>query len=282
MKFSWPDGGMTPFKQEKATTWEGGVRVPAIVRWPGVIAPDTWTNEIFAHNDWMPTLLAAAGEPGIKEKLLKGHKAGGKKYKVHLDGYDQTALLSGKGPSARKEFHYVTDDGDYAAFRYGKWKISFLTQECNGQDVWDCAFKSHRFPRITDLRADPFEAMTTSGASMGQQDWVFRRTYLLVPAQGIVGKFVKSFKDYPAARPAGQLQCRRRVEDDEQTTTSLTARDQIDNTLWWSGGVKDVLDVLFEFEPNTSILHHSIFQGVWRRAATDISATDSLDSHLWR
>ena len=197
MKFSWPDGGTTPFKQEKATTWEGGVRVPAIVRWPGVIAPDTWTTEIFAHNDWMPTLLAAAGEPGIKEKLLKGHKAGGKKYKVHLDGYDQTALLSGKGPSARKEFHYVTDNGDYAAFRYGKWKISFLTQECIGQDVWDCSYKPHGFPRITNLREDPFEAMTTKGISMGKEDWVFRRTYLLVPAQGIVAPFVKSFVDYP-------------------------------------------------------------------------------------
>jgi arylsulfatase A-like enzyme len=197
MKFSWPDGGTTPFKQEKATTWEGGVRVPAIVRWPGVVAPDTWTNEIFGHNDWLPTLLAAAGDPDIKKKLLKGHKVGDKTYKVHLDGYDQTALLSGKGPSTRIEYHYVTDDGDYAAFRYNKWKISFLTQECNGQDVWDCAYKPHRFPRVVNLRQDPFEAMTTQNASMGYQDWMFRRTYLLVPAQGIVGKFVASFKDYP-------------------------------------------------------------------------------------
>jgi arylsulfatase A-like enzyme len=145
----------------------------------------------------LPTLLAAAGDPDIKQKLLKGHKAGGKTYKVYLDGYDQTAMLSGKGPSHRKEFHYVTDDGDYAAFRYGKWKISFLTQQCNGQDVWDCRYKTHRFPRVTDLRADPFEAMTTQNASMGYQDWMFRRTYLLVPAQGVVGKFVASFKDYP-------------------------------------------------------------------------------------
>ena len=203
MKFSWPDGGTTPFKQEKATTWEGGVRVPAIVRWPGVTKPDTWTNEIFAHNDWVPTLLAGAGEPNIKQKLLEGHKVGRKKYKVHLDGYDQTALLSGEGPSAREEFFYVSDDGDLAAFRYKKWKISFLTQECNGQDVWDCHYTPHRFPRITDLRADPFEAMTTPGASMGWQDWTFRRIYLLVPAQGIVSKFVMSFKDFPArGKPA--------------------------------------------------------------------------------
>ena len=198
MQFSWPDGGTSPFHSEKATTWEGGFRVPAVVRWPGVIEPGTVINDIFHHMDWLPTFLTAVGEPGIKEKLLKGHKASGKNFKVHLDGYDQTALLSGKGPSTRNEFFYVTDDGDLAAFRYNKWKISFLTQECNGQDVWDCPFTAHRFPRITDLRADPFEAMTTKGASMGQQDWVFRRTYLLVPAQGIVGKFVKSFKDYPA------------------------------------------------------------------------------------
>jgi len=197
MKFSWPDGGTTPFHQEKATTWEGGVRVPAIVKWPGLVKPGTIINDIFAHNDWLPTFLAAVGQPDIKDKLLKGHKAGDKTYKVHLDGYDQTALLKGEGPSARKEFHYVTDDGDYAAFRYGKWKISFLTQECNGMDVWDCTYKAHRQPRIIDLRADPFEQAQQAGASFNWQDWQFRRSYLLVPAQDIVGKFVESFKDYP-------------------------------------------------------------------------------------
>ena len=165
MKFSWPDGGTSPFQGEKATTWEGGFRVPAMVRWPGTVKPGTIINDIFAHNDWLPTFLAAAGEPGIKEKLLKGHKAGGKTYKVHLDGYDQTALLSGKGPGARKEFFYVTDDGDLAAFRYDKWKISFLTQECNGFDVWDCDYKPHRVPRISNLRQDPFEHAQQANAS---------------------------------------------------------------------------------------------------------------------
>jgi arylsulfatase len=197
MKFSWPDAGTSPFQGEKATTWEAGVRVPAMVRWPSTVKPGTIINDIFHHSDWFPTLLAAAGEPGIKEKLLKGHKAGGKTYKVHLDSYDQTAVLSGKGPGARKEFFYVTDDGDLAAFRYGKWKISFLTQECNGMDVWDCTYKQHRFPRIIDLRADPFENAQQDGASFGWQEWAFRRTYVLVPAQGIVGKFVMSFKDFP-------------------------------------------------------------------------------------
>jgi len=197
MKFSWPDSGTTPFQQEKATTWEGGVRVPAMVRWPGVVKADTVINDIFHHSDWLPTFLAAAGEPGIKGKLLKGHKAGGKTYKVHLDGYDQTAVLSGKGPGARKEFFYITDDGDLAAFRYGKWKMAFLTQECNGFDVWDCKFMPHRVPRITNLRADPYEQAQLTNASMYWQDWMFRRVYVLVPAQGIVGAFVKSFKDFP-------------------------------------------------------------------------------------
>ena len=197
MQFSWPDGGTSPFRSEKATTWEGGFRVPAVVRWPGVIEPGRVINDVFHHMDWIPTLLAAAGEPDIKEKLLKGHQANGKTFKVHLDGYDQTALLKGEGPGTRKEIHYISDDGDYCAFRYNKWKISFLTQEKNGQDVWDAPYVPHRFPRITDLRADPFERASVAKASMGQQDWVFRRTYLLVPAQGIVGGLLKSFKEYP-------------------------------------------------------------------------------------
>jgi arylsulfatase A-like enzyme len=198
MKFSWPDGQTSPFHSEKATTWEGGVRVPALVRWPGVVKPGTVFNGIFAHNDWMPTFLAAAGDPDVKKKLLKGMKAGDMTYKVHLDGYDQTAMLSGKGPSARKEFHYVTDDGDYAALRLGKWKLSFLTQECVGNDVWSCVPKTQRYPRIADLRADPFENAQQNMASFAWQQWAFRRIYLLVPAQGVVGKFVKSFKEYPA------------------------------------------------------------------------------------
>jgi arylsulfatase A-like enzyme len=197
MKFSWPDGGTSPFHNEKATTWEGGVRVPAMVRWPGVVKPGTIINDIYHHSDWLPTFLAAVGEPDIKEKLLKGHEAGGKSYKVHLDGYDQTALLKGEGPGARKEFFYVSDDGDLGAFRYEDWKISFLTQECNGMDVWDCTYKQHRFPRIANLRRDPFENAQQAGATFGWQEWAFRRAYVLVPAQGLVGKFVKSFEEFP-------------------------------------------------------------------------------------
>jgi arylsulfatase len=198
MKFSWPDGATSPFQGEKATTWEAGVRVPAIVKWPGVVKPGTVINDIMGHNDWLPTLMAAAGEPGIKEKLMKGHTVGDKTYKVHLDGYDQTALLKGEGPGARKEFHYVTDDGDYAAFRLGSWKISFLTQESDGFDVWDREFVVHRAPRITNLRQDPFEqAAHPGGASWNYDEWLFRRAYLFVPAQSYVGAFVKSFEEFP-------------------------------------------------------------------------------------
>jgi arylsulfatase len=197
MKFSWPDGATSPYQGEKATTWEAGVRVPALIKWPGVVKPGTVINDIFAHNDWVPTLMAAAGQPGIKEKLLKGHKAGGKNYKVHLDGYDQSAVLKGEGEGARKEFHYITDDGDYAAFRYGPWKIQFLTQECVGFSVWDCEFTAHRAPRIVNLRQDPFEHAMRPGQSWNYDEWMFRRAYLFVPAQGYVGGFVKSFQDFP-------------------------------------------------------------------------------------
>ena len=197
MEFSWPDAGTTPFFSEKATTWEGGFRVPTVVRWPGVIEPGTVINDVFHHMDWIPTLLAAVGEPDVKEKLLTGYKADGRTFKVHLDGYNQLPLLKGEEPGARKEIHYISDDGDYCAFRYDKWKISFLTQEQNGQDVWDAPYVAHRFPRITDLRADPFERAHVNNATMFWQDWAFRRSYLLVPAQAVVGNFLASFKDYP-------------------------------------------------------------------------------------
>ena len=195
--FSWPDGGTTPFRGEKATTWEGGMRVPAVVRWPGVIEPGTIVNDIFHHMDWIPTLFAALGEPDLKEDLLNGHRAGGKRYKVHLDGYNQLPLLNGEGPGARHEIHYVSDEGNYTAFRYDRWKITFMSQEKVGLDVWDGEFVSHRFPFITDLRADPYERASVAEASFLYQDWHFRRAYLLVPAQGFVGNFLKSFDEFP-------------------------------------------------------------------------------------
>ncbi|MHC4155119.1 MAG: arylsulfatase [Planctomycetota bacterium] len=209
-KFSWPDGGTSPFRGEKATTWEGGFRVPCVVRWPGVIKPGTVINDIFSHQDWLPTFLAAVGEPDIKEKLLKGHQANGKTFKVHIDGYDQTALLKGEGPGARKEIFYITDDGDFSAFRYDKWKIVFLQQKAIGLDVWREALVPVRFPYLIDLRADPFEEASTPGpsgrsASYEYDKWHTQRMFALIPAQAIVAKFLGTFEEYPPRQKPGSF-----------------------------------------------------------------------------
>ena len=197
MQSTWPDGGSSPFRNEKGTAWEGGFRVPTVVRWPGVIKPGRVINDIFHHMDWMPTFLAAAGDPDIKKKLLTGHKAAGKTFKVHLDGYNQMALLKGEGPGARQEIHYISDDGDYAAFRYKKWKLSFLTQDNNGFYVWDAPYTQHRYPLISNLRADPFEKASVRGAVTTYEDWRMKRAFVVVPALGFVGQFIASFQDFP-------------------------------------------------------------------------------------
>jgi arylsulfatase len=203
--FSWPDGGTTPFRGEKATTWEGGFRVPAVVRWPGVIKPGTVVNDIFSHQDWLPTLLAGVGEPDIKEKLLKGHEAAGKTFKVHLDGYNQLDLLKGEGPGARKEIFYITDDGDLSAFRYNKWKIMFTEQKAIGIDVWREPFDPLRAPLITDLRADPFEIASRRGASYEYDKWWAERMYLFLPAQTVVGNLLGTFKEFPPRQKPGSF-----------------------------------------------------------------------------
>jgi len=203
--FSWPDGGTTPFHGEKATTWEGGFRVPAVVRWPGVVKPGTVINDIFSHQDWMPTLLAAAGEPDVKEKLLKGHNANGKKFNVHLDGYDQTALLKGEGPGVREEIFYITDDGGLSAVRHGKWKIMFNYQANHGLGVWRDEFTPTRLPMLIDLHADPYEQAAQPGASYEYDKWATQRMFAFVPAQAIVARFLGSFKDYPPRQKPGSF-----------------------------------------------------------------------------
>jgi arylsulfatase len=135
--FTWPDGGMTPFRNEKNSNWEGGYRVPTLIKWPGVIKPGTIYNDVFSHEDMLPTIMAAVGEPDIKEKLMEGHRAIGRKYKVHLDGYNMLPYFKGEvkeGP--RKEFFYWTDDGQLANLRYGRWKMVFMEQRGHGFDVW--------------------------------------------------------------------------------------------------------------------------------------------------
>lgn len=201
--FTWPDGGTTPFRGEKNTNWEGGYRVPTAIRWPGVIKPGTVLNDIFAHEDMLPTLLAAAGVPNVKEQLLKGMNVGGKTFKVHLDGYNITDALAGKAPSPRNEFFYWSDDGSLVALRYNQWKIVFAEQREHGIDVWQDPFVPLRLPKIFNLRSDPFEG--ADNHTMGYDRWRMDRLFLLVPAQQYVGQFLGSFKEFPPSQKVGSF-----------------------------------------------------------------------------
>jgi arylsulfatase A-like enzyme len=190
-----PDAGTTPFRGEKNTNWEGGWRVPAIIRWPGVVKPGTKFTDIFAGEDWLPTLLAAAGDSNIKQELIQGHQVGDKTFKVHLDGYNQLDYLSGKSPKgSRDEFFYFSDDGDLLALRYQRMKIHFMIQEATGIDVWRHPFTTLRAPIFFDLEVDPFER---AQEGMGYNEWWYRRAFIAVPVQNIVGKMLMTFKDFP-------------------------------------------------------------------------------------
>ena len=201
--FTWPDGGTTPFRGEKNTNWEGGYRVPALIRWPGKVQPHTEINYIFSAEDWVPTLVAAAGQPDIKEKLLTGYDAGGKSFKVHLDGYDQGDVLAGKGPDKRREFFYWTDDGDLAALRYDQYKVVFLEQQAHGLEVWMQPMVRLRAPKIFNVRSDPLER---SEHEAGAYDtWFIEHAFVLVPAQAIVGEYLKSFQQFPPRQRPGSF-----------------------------------------------------------------------------
>ncbi|GJM62868.1 arylsulfatase [Persicobacter diffluens] len=195
-KMTWPDGGTAPFRGEKGSTWEGGTRVPLLVRYPGVIAPGVKINDIISHEDWVPTLMAATGEPEIKEKLLQGHQAGEMTYKVHLDGYNFLPRLAGEtaqGP--RDTFMYIADNGVIQAMRWNDWKIHFVIQEGEGPDMW---FSGHRFdvswPKIYNLRQDPFEAADHSGMYLA---WYGQKMWLFVPTKEKLAEYVMTFKNYP-------------------------------------------------------------------------------------
>jgi arylsulfatase len=193
--FSWPDGGTTPFRGEKNTNWEGGYRVPCVIRWPIVVKPGTVVNDVVSSEDWVPTLMSAAGDPDITQKLLKGGQFNGKNFKVHLDGYNLTDSLAGKSPGPRKEFFYWTDDGDLAGLRYGKWKIVFMEQREHGFGVWSEPLIPLRVPLIEDLRADPFERASYEASDYDH--WMIDRVYALVPAQAFVAKFLMTFREFP-------------------------------------------------------------------------------------
>jgi arylsulfatase len=208
---TWPDGGMIPFRGEKNTTWEGGFRVPMMVKWPGKIKPNQVSNEIISMEDWLPTLLAVAGEPNIKKKLLKGHKVGDMTYKVHLDGYNMLPYFTGKekkGP--RKEMFYFTDDGQLSALRYGDWKLMFSEQRAHGFDVWQEPLVTLRVPKLFNLRQDPFERADHEG--IGYLTWRFDRVFMLAPGAAYVGKFLGSFKEFPPRQKPGSFNLDRVLE----------------------------------------------------------------------
>ncbi len=202
---SWPDAGMTPFRNEKNSNWEGAYRVPYLVRWPGVIEPGSICNEIMSHMDWLPTLLAAAGEPDIKEKLKAGHQAGDKTFKVHLDGYNFMPFFSGeekKGP--RVEFYYFSDDGDLTALRYDNFKAVFMEQRVQGTcAIWSDPFIVLRVPKIFNLKTDPYERADIT--SNTYWDWMFDHVYLLLAAQKVVGEFMATFQQYPPRQKAASF-----------------------------------------------------------------------------
>ena len=204
---TWPDAASTPFRGEKNTNWEGGWRVPAMVRWPGKIPAGTWTNEIVHHMDWFPTFVAAAGDPDIKQRLQDGISVTAlqRDYKVHLDGYNILPLLTGEtDESPRKEIFYFSDDGDLTALRYDDWKLIFMEQKAAGTfRVWMEPFIPLRVPLIENLRRDPYErAEITSNTYF---DWVLDRAYLLVPAQAYVGQFLQTFQEFPPRQKAASF-----------------------------------------------------------------------------
>ena len=193
---TWPDAGITPFRSEKNTNWEGAYRVPAFARWPGVFPAGKMINGIVSHQDWLPTIAAAAGAPDVKDRLLSGYQADGKNFKVHVDGYDMRPYLSGEvEESPRREYFYVNDDGQLVALRVDDWKIVFMEQRAKTLALWAEPFVPLRIPKIFHLRRDPFERADEN--SNTYWDWVLDHAFLLIPAQAYVASVLDSFKNFP-------------------------------------------------------------------------------------
>ncbi len=202
--FTWPDGGTIPFRGEKNDNWEGGYRVPLIVKWPGVIKPGSISNDVISHLDWFPTIAAALGDTDLKEKMKKGPVFGNDNTKVHLDGYNFLPRWKGEAKEGpRKEFFYFSDTGNLLNLRYGKWKIVFAEQRAHGFDVWQEPFTQLRLPKVFDLRADPFERADHEAS--GYDQWRMERIFVLVPAQALVGNFLKTFVEYPPRQKPGSF-----------------------------------------------------------------------------
>jgi arylsulfatase len=217
---TWPDGGMTPFRNEKNSNWEGAYRVPAMVRWPGKIKAGSVSNEIMSHMDWMPTLLAAAGDPNVTSKLLKGYKAGKTTYKVHLDGYNFLPYLTGKEPKGpRDSFFYFSDDGDLTGLRYDNWKVVFMEQRQRGTlQIWFEPYTLLRAPKLFNLRMDPYERADVT--SNTYWDWYIDHVFLMLPAQSYVANFLGTFKEYPPRQKAGSFSLEKVLDQLQQNIGS--------------------------------------------------------------
>ncbi|MEM1110853.1 MAG: arylsulfatase [Pseudomonadota bacterium] len=199
----WPDAAITPFRGEKNTNWEGGFRVPAMVRWPGQIAPGSISNQVMSHLDWVPTLMSAVGDDDIASKLKAGHRAGNKQFRVHLDGYNFLPHLTGSSPTGpRRDFFYFSDDGQLVATRVGDWKLVFAEQRAQRFDVWRDPFVPLRIPKLFHMRRDPFERADTD--SNAYNAWWGKK----VDAVGMlgmisVGQFLQTFKAFPPRQRPG-------------------------------------------------------------------------------
>ncbi|MDD7910942.1 MULTISPECIES: arylsulfatase [Pseudovibrio] len=201
---TWPDAATTPFRSEKNSNWEGAYRVPAFVRWPGVLPEDTTLNGIVAHEDWLPTFAGIAGASDIKEQLLEGVELNGRTYRNHIDGYDQLPYLKGEvDTSPRREFWYVNDDGQIVAARFDDWKVVFLENRGQRFGVWREPFVELRVPLLFHLRRDPFEKAQHN--SNTYEDWFLDRPYVIVPIQALAAEFLQSMQDYPPTQEPGSF-----------------------------------------------------------------------------
>jgi arylsulfatase len=201
---TWPDAGNTPFRSEKNSNWEGAYRVPAFMRWPGRFPAGVTLNGIVAHEDWLPTFAAIAGDADVKERLLKGTTINGRSYRAHLDGYNQLDHLTGKSKvSPRNEFIYVNDDGQVVALRYQDWKSVFLENRGQAFGVWREPFVELRVPLLFNLRRDPFERAQHNANVY--DDWLLSRVFILAPLNAIAGNFLLSMKDYPPSATPGSF-----------------------------------------------------------------------------
>jgi arylsulfatase len=199
---TWPDGGMTPFRNEKNSNWEGAFRVPEMVRWPGHIPAGVVSNEIIQHHDWLPTFLSAAGAPDLVQQLKAGSTVGDKTFKVHIDGYDLLPYLTGAvDRSPRQAFIYFSDDGDVLALRFDNWKAVFMEQRVQGTlQVWAEPFVPLRLPKIFNLRTDPFERADIT--SNTYYDWLMDNAYLVLAATTVVAQFLGTFEEFPPRQKA--------------------------------------------------------------------------------